>query len=249
MDNILDIQDLNVYLDKKHILKNISLPIEKNKITAIIGPSGCGKSTFLKTLNRLVEETENANISGKINFEGKNINKMPLEDLRKDIGYVFQTPATFPFSIYKNISYVLKYYGIKNKALVSDIVEQKLKLVGLYDEVKDDLKISSLKLSGGQRQRLCIARALAVEPKVLLMDEPCSALDVLNTSIIEDMLLNLKTTYTIVIVTHNLAQAKRISDNTAFILDGKIIEYSSTKKLFENPKDQRTLNYIGGLFG
>lgn len=249
MEKIIDVKDLNVYFSKKQILKNIDISIEKNKITAIIGPSGCGKSTFLKTLNGITKEDTESYIKGQILFNGEDTYEMPLDKLRKGIGCVFQTPAPFPFSIYKNINYVLKYYGVKDKDTAKNIIKDKLELVGLYEEIKEDLNMSALKLSGGQQQRLCIARALAAEPKVLLMDEPCSALDVKNTAIIEKMLLELKKHYTIVIVTHNLAQAKRISDKTIFMLDGEIIEVNETNKMFENPKDERTLNYIQGIFG
>ncbi|WP_050608131.1 phosphate ABC transporter ATP-binding protein [Clostridium niameyense] len=249
MEKIIDVRDLSVYFGKKQVLKNIDISVEKNKITAIMGPSGCGKSTFLKTLNGITKENTESNVKGQILFNGKETNEMPLDKLRKSIGCVFQTPAPFPFSIYKNINYVLKYYGVKDKDTAKNIIKDKLELVGLYEEIKEDLNMSALKLSGGQQQRLCIARALAAEPEVLLMDEPCSALDVRNTAIIEKMLLELKKHYTIVIVTHNLAQAKRISDKTIFMLDGEIIEVNKTNKMFENPKDERTLNYIQGIFG
>ncbi|EJO5346276.1 phosphate ABC transporter ATP-binding protein [Clostridium botulinum] len=247
--NILSTNNLNVYLDKNHILKNLSLNIEKNKVTAIIGPSGCGKSTLLKTLNGIIKQEVNFNMEGNIFFNGQDVENMPLEMLRKKIGCVFQTPSPFPFSIYKNFNYVLKYYGVKDKCKVNNIIEEKLKLVGLYDEVKNNLNMSALKLSGGQQQRLCIARALLPEPEILLMDEPCSALDVKNTAIIEKLLLKLKKKYTILIVTHNLAQAKRISDNTVFMLNGKIIENGKTNQIFNSPKNESTRDYITGIYG
>ncbi|CBZ02219.1 phosphate transport ATP-binding protein PstB (TC 3.A.1.7.1) [Clostridium botulinum H04402 065] len=247
--NILETNNLNVYLDKNHILKNLNLNIEKNKVTAIIGPSGCGKSTLLKTLNGIIKEEINFNIEGDIYFNGENTESISLELLRRKIGCVFQSPAPFPFSIYKNFNYVLKYYGIKDKSKVNKIIEEKLKLVGLYDEVQDNLNMSALKLSGGQQQRLCIGRALLPEPEILLMDEPCSALDIKNTAIIEKLLLELKKKYTILIVTHNLAQAKRISDSTIFMLNGEVIESGQTEKVFNSPQNEETKNYISGIYG
>lgn len=249
MSDILKIQDLQVHLDNKLILKNINLSIEKGKITAIIGPSGCGKSTLLKTINRIIEEESKSKIQGNIFFKGEDIKKINKETLRKDIGCVFQMPAPFPLSIYKNMTYALKYYDTSNKKQLDEIIEEKLEMVGLYEEVKEILNMSALKLSGGQQQRLCIARALTVEPDIILMDEPCSALDLNNTTKIENTLKKLSKNYTIVVVTHNLAQAKRISDYTAFLLDGQVEEYSETKKLFSNPTKETTKEYIGGLFG
>lgn len=246
--DIIELASLNAYYGNKKILNNINMKIKKNKITAIIGPSGCGKSTLLATLNRMLEEN-GGNVQGDIIFDGENIFSYPKEEVRKRIGIVFQKPAPFPMSIYKNLTYAPVYYGIRNKKRLDEIVQNKLKVSGLLDEVKDDLDMSAMKLSGGQQQRLCIARALTVEPEVLLLDEPCSALDVKNTANIEDMLLKLSENYTIIIVTHNLQQAKRISDYTAFFLDGELIEYDETEKIFNNPKDKRTKEYIEGIYG
>lgn len=248
MDNVLHIKNLKVFLDKKPILKEVNLSIKKGKITAIIGPSGCGKSTLLKTINRIIEE-ENSLVQGSILLKGEDIKNISKEQLRKNIGSVFQMPAPFPFSIYKNMTYALKYYGIKDKLKLNDIIEEKLKMVGLYEEVKDNLNTSALKLSGGQQQRLCIARTLTVEPEIILMDEPCSALDLNNTTKIEQTLKKLCDNYTIVIVTHNLAQARRIADYTALMLDGQIEEYNETEKLFKSPSKESTKEYISGLFG
>lgn len=248
-DNILEIKDFSVNYGKSRVLKNINLEIEKNRITAIIGPSGCGKSTFLKSLNLMITEEKSSEILGKIYFNGKNIKDFQIENLRKKIGLVFQTPTPFPFSIYKNMIYAPVYYGIKDKKELDKIVKEKLVLAGLYDEIKAEMNRSALSLSGGQQQRLCIARELTVEPEVLLLDEPCSALDIQNTMKIEEMLKNLSSKYTIVIVTHNLAQAKRIADKTAFFFDGELIEYRDTEDIFTNPKDEKTKNYINGIFG
>lgn len=248
-DNILEIKDFSVNYGKSRVLKNINLEIEKNRITAIIGPSGCGKSTFLKSLNLMITEEKSSEILGKIYFNGKNIKDFQIENLRKKIGLVFQTPTPFPFSIYKNMIYAPVYYGIKDKKELDKIVKEKLVLAGLYDEIKDEMNKSALSLSGGQQQRLCIARELTVEPEILLLDEPCSALDIQNTMKIEEMLKNLSSKYTIVIVTHNLAQAKRIADKTAFFFDGELIEYNDTEVIFTNPKDEKTKNYINGIFG
>lgn len=248
-DNILEIKDFSVNYGKSRVLKNINLEIEKNRITAIIGPSGCGKSTFLKSLNLMITEEKSSEILGKIYFNGKNIKDFQIENLRKKIGLLFQTPTPFPFSIYKNMIYAPVYYGIKDKKELDKIVKEKLVLAGLYDEIKDEMNKSALSLSGGQQQRLCIARELTVEPEILLLDEPCSALDIQNTMKIEEMLKNLSSKYTIVIVTHNLAQAKRIADKTAFFFDGELVEYGDTEDIFTNPKDEKTKNYINGIFG
>lgn len=248
-ENILEIKDFSVNYGKSRVLKNINLDIERNRITAIIGPSGCGKSTFLKSLNLMITEEKSSEILGKIYFNGKNIKDFQIENLRKKIGLVFQTPTPFPFSIYKNMIYAPVYYGIKDKKELDKIVKEKLILAGLYDEIKDEMNKSALSLSGGQQQRLCIARELTVEPEVLLLDEPCSALDIQNTMKIEEMLKNLSSKYTIVIVTHNLAQAKRIADKTAFFFDGELVEYGDTEDIFTNPKDEKTKNYINGIFG
>lgn len=249
MENILEIKNLSVSYGNEKILKNINLDIKKNKITSIIGPSGCGKSTFLKTLNLIIENEENVEINGEILFLGKNIWEENIEKLRKDIGLIFQMPTPFPFSIYKNMTYAPIYYGIKDKNILNKIVKEKLEIAGLYDEVKHDIKKSALELSGGQQQRLCIARSLTSNPKIILLDEPCSALDIENTMKIEKMLKELSKDYTIVVVTHNLFQAKRISDYTAFFLNGSLIEFGETKKLFLDPKDNRTKKYIEGIYG
>ena len=249
MDKILEVKNFSVSYDDKKILKNINMYIDKNKITAIIGPSGCGKSTFLKSLNMMINEEKGAKTFGDIFFEGKNIKDFEVENLRKNIGLVFQTPTPFPFSIYKNMTYAPIYYGIKDKNQLDNLVKEKLKLAGLYDEIKDEINKSALSLSGGQQQRLCIARELTVEPEVLLLDEPCSALDIQNTIKIEEMLKNLSKNYTIIIVTHNLAQAKRIADKTAFFFDGELVEYEDTEKIFSNPRDEKTKKYINGIFG
>lgn len=249
MQDILEIKNLSIEIEGKKILKDIDINIRKNKITAIIGPSGCGKTTFLKSLNRLIEEENQIKKEGKIFFENKDISEFNLNELRKKIGLVFQNPAPFPFSIYKNMTYAPIYYGEKDKNILDKIVKDKLKDAGLYEEVKDELEKSALKLSGGQQQRLCIARSLTVNPEILLLDEPCSALDIQNTNKIEELLKKLSQKYTIVIVTHNLFQAKRLSDYTAFFLDGKLVEYDKTENIFENPKEEKTREYIKGLFG
>lgn len=243
--DIIELANLNAFYGNKKILNNINMKIKKNKITAIIGPSGCGKSTLLAVLNRMIEEN-GGSIEGKVIFNEKDILNYSKNELRRKVGIVFQKPSPFPLSIYGNLAYAPLYYGVKDKKLLNDIVENKLKVSGLYEEVKDDFKMSALELSGGQQQRLCIARALTVEPDVLLMDEPCSALDIKNTANIEDMLLNLLDDYTIIIVTHNLFQAKRISDYTVFILDGEIVEFGETEQIFNNPRDRRTKEYIEG---
>lgn len=249
MDKILEVKNFSVSYDDKKILKNINMYIDRNKITAIIGPSGCGKSTFLKSLNMMINEEKGAKTFGDIFFEGKNIKGFEVELLRKNIGLVFQTPTPFPFSIYKNMTYAPIYYGVKDKNQLDNLVKEKLKLAGLYDEIKNEINKSALSLSGGQQQRLCIARELTVEPEVLLLDEPCSALDIQNTIKIEEMLKNLSKNYTIIIVTHNLAQAKRIADKTAFFFDGELVEYEDTEKIFSNPSDEKTKKYINGIFG
>jgi len=246
--NIIELANLNAFYGNKKVLNNINMKIKKNKITAIIGPSGCGKSTLLAVLNRMIEEN-GGSIEGKVIFNEKDILNYSKNELRRKVGIVFQKPSPFPLSIYGNLAYAPLYYGVKDKKLLNDIVENKLKVSGLYEEVKDDFKMSALELSGGQQQRLCIARALTVEPDVLLMDEPCSALDVKNTTNIEDMLLNLLDDYTIIIVTHNLFQAKRISDYTVFILDGEVVEFGETEQIFNNPRDIRTKEYIEGMYG
>ena len=249
MDKFI-IQDLELFYGDFKALKNINLNIKANEITAFIGPSGCGKSTLLKTLNRMNDLVEGCRINGKVLLDGEDIyDKMDVNDLRKKVGMVFQKPNPFPMSIYDNIAYGPRTHGIKSKAKLDEIVERCLRDVAIWDEVKDRLKKSALGLSGGQQQRLCIARALAVEPEVILMDEPTSALDPISTSKIEDLALELKEKYTIVMVTHNMQQAARISDKTAFFLLGDVIEFDETEKLFSMPADKRTEDYITGRFG
>lgn len=249
MKDHLTINNLSVAIGDQEILKKVNLAIPKNKISAVIGPSGCGKTTLLKTLNKLIEEEKQARVSGNILFKGEDINTIPLAKLRTEIGLVFQQPTPFPMSIYKNLAYALKYHGIKDQRNLDKIIETKLKLCGLYEEVKDHLTMSALKLSGGQQQRLSIARSLCVEPEVLLMDEPCSSLDIHNTKLIEDLIVKLSQQYTIVIVTHNLQQARRISDYTAFFLGGRLIETNATEALFTKPQEEETKQYLQGLFG
>lgn len=245
---VIKVNDLNVSYDNKLILKDLSVSFVKNKITAIIGPSGCGKSTFLMALNLMLEE-QGGKYTGEIIFKDKDVREYNKDNVRKMIGMVFQKPTPFPLSIYKNMIYAPVYYGIKDKKELQNIVEYNLKRVGLFEEINNELNMSAMKLSGGQQQRLSIARALTVEPEVLLLDEPCSALDIKNTAIIEKMLLKLSKEYTIIIVTHNLSQARRISDYTAFILNGELIEYGNTEELFSNPKDNRTREYLEGIYG
>lgn len=250
MSNNFEIQNLSLYYGNFQALKNINLNIPSNEITAFIGPSGCGKSTLLKTLNRMNDLVEGCRIEGKVTLDGEDIfGSMDVNKLRKRVGMVFQKPNPFPMSIYDNIAYGPKTHGVKNKALLDDIVERSLIGAAIWDEVKDRLKKSALGLSGGQQQRLCIARALAIEPEVLLMDEPTSALDPISTSKIEDLVLELKKKYTIIIVTHNMQQATRISDNTAFFLLGNMVEYGATDAIFSYPRDKRTEDYITGRFG
>ena len=244
-------QNLNLYYGENHALKNINLDLYENKITAFIGPSGCGKSTFLKTLNRMNDLVPNVKIEGTVLLDDENIYDPQVDTtlLRKKVGMVFQQPNPFPMSIYDNIAYGPRIHGIKNKAQLDEIVERSLRGAALWDEVSDRLKKSALGLSGGQQQRLCIARALAVEPEVLLMDEPTSALDPISTSKIEELAMELKKDYTIVMVTHNMQQATRISDKTAFFLLGEVIEFNDTDTLFSMPADKRTEDYITGRFG
>ena len=251
MSSIITVNDLCLWYGSTQALKNVSINIEKNSITALIGPSGCGKSTFLKTLNRMNDLIQGVRITGEATYDGKDIFApgTDVNELRKNIGMVFQKPNPFPMSVYDNIAYGPRTHGIRSKAKLDDIVERSLRDAAIWDEVKDRLKKSALGLSGGQQQRLCIARALAVEPDVLLMDEPTSALDPISTSKIEDLAMDLKTKYTIVIVTHNMQQAVRISDYTAFFLLGDLVEYGSTEKMFEQPADKRTEDYITGRFG
>ena len=248
--NKFKIQNLNLYYESFQALKNIHMNIPANEITARIGPSGCCKSTLLKTLNRMNDLVEGCKIEGKVFLDEMNIyDNIDVNLLRKRVGMVFQKPNPFPMSVYDNIAYGPRTHGVKSKAKLNDIVERSLTDAAIWDELKDRLKKSALSLSGGQQQRLCIARALAVEPEVLLMDEPTSALDPISTSKIEDLALELKKKYTIVIVTHNMQQATRISDKTAFFLLGEMIEMDDTEKLFANPSDKRTEDYITGRFG
>ena len=245
-----DIKDLNLYYGDFHALHGINMQVKPNEITAFIGPSGCGKSTLLKTLNRMNDLVEGCRIEGDVLLDGEDIyGTMDVNHLRKRVGMVFQKPNPFPMSIYDNIAYGPRTHGIKGKAQLDEIVEKSLRGAAIWDEVKDRLKKSALGLSGGQQQRICVARALAVEPEVLLMDEPTSALDPISTSKIEDLALELKKDYTIVIVTHNMQQAARISDKTAFFYLGDLIEFSDTGTLFANPKDPRTEEYITGRVG
>ncbi len=249
MDKI-KVENLDLYYGDFKALKNINLGIEQGKITAFIGPSGCGKSTLLKSLNRMNDLVEGCKIEGNVLLDGVDIyNKMDVNSLRKRVGMVFQKPNPFPMSIYDNIAYGPRTHGIKSKARLDDIVERALRDAAIWDEAKDRLNKSALGMSGGQQQRLCIARALAVEPEVLLMDEPTSALDPISTSKIEDLALTLKEKYTIVIVTHNMQQAVRISDRTAFFLLGEVIEYNDTETLFSTPREKKTEDYITGRFG
>ena len=244
------VKDLDLYYGDFKALKNINLQIAEKEITAFIGPSGCGKSTLLKTLNRMNDLVEGCRIEGQVLLDGEDIyGKIDVNDLRKKVGMVFQKPKPFPMSIYDNIAYGPRTHGIKSKAKLDEIVEKSLRDVAIWDEVKDRLKKSALGLSGGQQQRLCIARALAVEPVVILMDEPTSALDPISTSKIEDLAMELKKDYTIIMVTHNMQQAARISDKTAFFLLGEMVEFDETEKLFSMPSDKRTEDYITGRFG
>lgn len=250
MGNNFEIKDLNLYYGDYHALKNINMNLAENEITAFIGPSGCGKSTFLKCLNRMNDLVEGCKITGSVTLDGEDIyGNMDVNKLRKRVGMVFQNPNPFPMSVYDNIAYGPRTHGIRNKKVLDEIVERSLRNAAIWDELKDRLKKSALGLSGGQQQRLCIARALAVEPEVILMDEPTSALDPISTSKIEDLVIDLKSKYTIIMVTHNMQQATRVSDKTAFFLLGDMIEYGDTEELFSMPKDKRTEDYITGRFG
>ena len=247
----IDVSNMDLYYGDFHALKNINLSIDANEVTAFIGPSGCGKSTLLKSINRMNDLVPGCRITGEMLLDGENIygGKMDVNGLRKRVGMVFQKPNPFPMSIYDNIAYGPTTHGVRSKAKLDDIVEQSLRQAAIWDEVKDRLKKSALGMSGGQQQRLCIARALAVQPEVLLMDEPTSALDPISTSKIEDLAVELKKDYTIVMVTHNMQQAARISDKTAFFLLGEVVEYGETEQIFSMPKDKRTEDYITGRFG
>lgn len=247
--NILTLEGVGVSYDGCPALEHIDLAIPEKQITAVTGPSGCGKSTLLKCMNGMITSERGAALQGKISLSGEDIAGMDPQELRRRVGLVFQTPAPFPMSIYQNMTYAPKYYGVKGGERLRKIVQEKLELAGLYEEVKGDLKKNALKLSGGQKQRLCIARALTVEPEVLLLDEPCSALDVKSTAVIEELLMKLKERYTIVIVTHNLAQARRISDRTAFLYEGRLVEYGDTEKLFSDPEKEETRSFLMGNFG
>lgn len=244
------VQNADLYYGDFHALKNVNIDIEENKITAFIGPSGCGKSTLLKSFNRMNDLVQDCRITGNFLLDGENIyGDMDINVLRKRVGMVFQKPNPFPMSIYDNIAFGPRTHGIRSKIKLDEIVEQSLRSAAIWDEVKDRLKKSALGMSGGQQQRMCIARALAVKPEILLMDEPTSALDPISTSRIEDLAVELKKDYTIIMVTHNMQQAVRISDKTAFFLLGEIVEYSDTETLFSSPKDKRTEDYITGRFG
>ena len=251
LDNVkLSIKNLDLFYGDNQALKDINIDIKENKVTALIGPSGCGKSTFLRTLNRMNDLIENVTIKGKVEVDGEDIYQ--TEDvikLRTKVGMVFQKPNPFPMSIYDNIAYGPRIHGIRDKKILDKIVEESLRGAAIWDEVKDRLKTSALGLSGGQQQRICIARAIAMKPEVILMDEPTSALDPISTSKVEELIEELKKDYTIVIVTHNMQQAARISDDTAFFLNGVLVEYSETKDMFTAPKDKRTEDYITGRFG
>ena len=251
MNNILSVENLCLWYGSHQALKDINIEIPEKSITALIGPSGCGKSTFLKTLDRMNDLLPDVKITGSVLYKGEDIfaPSVDVSELRRQVGMVFQKPNPFPMSIYDNIAYGPRTHGVKNKAKLDEIVEKSLRGAAIWDEVKNRLKKNALGLSGGQQQRLCIARALAVEPEVLLMDEPTSALDPISTSKIEELAMELKEKYTIVIVTHNMQQAVRISDHTAFFLLGELVEYGETEKLFSQPQDKRTEDYITGRFG
>ncbi|MZQ74684.1 MAG: ATP-binding cassette domain-containing protein [Peptoclostridium sp.] len=249
MDRIMQIKGMCATYASKIVLSDINVDIYKNSITALIGPSGCGKTTFIKSLNLLVEDEKDGSVKGSILLEGKDARNIPREKLRSKLGMVFQNPAPFPLSIKDNMTYAPRYHGIRDKERLGQIAREKLQVAGLYDEVSHCLDMPARKLSGGQQQRLCIARALTVEPSVLLLDEPCSALDIQNTAKIEAMLKELSRDYAIVIVTHNLAQARRIADYTMFMMSGELVEFGRTSEVFSNPKDERTRQYIEGIFG
>lgn len=248
---IIETKDVNLFYSDFHALKNVSMGMDKNTVTALIGPSGCGKSTYLRLFNRMNDLIDGVKITGEVLVDNEEIyrKKLEIDDLRKKVGMVFQKPNPFPKSIFENVAFGLRVNGEKNKAFIEERVERSLQQSALWDEVKDKLKKSAFELSGGQQQRLCIARALAIEPSIILMDEPASALDPISTSKIEDLIYELKSQYTIVIVTHNMQQAGRVSDKTAFFYLGELVEFDNTKKIFTNPKDIRTQNYITGRFG
>ncbi|MGL5614740.1 MAG: phosphate ABC transporter ATP-binding protein PstB [Sarcina sp.] len=245
--DIMRINDLNLYYGSMQALKGINIEIKRNKVTALIGPSGCGKSTFLRCLNRMNDLIEGVKVEGEITYQNREVYSYDVLELRKYIGMVFQKPNPFPMSIYENIAFGLRIHGITNKRIIDEIVRESLIKVGLYEEVRCRLDSSALKLSGGQQQRLCIARAISIDPDVLLMDEPTSALDPIATKRIEDLIEDLKKDYTVVIVTHNMQQAKRIADNTAYFYQGELVEFDETEKIFNNPKDDNTRNYVMGV--
>ena len=250
MSAIIEVSDLNLWYDKTHALKDVNISLPERQITALIGPSGCGKSTFLKTLNRMNDLVDGCRITGSVKLDGEDIYaQSDVTSLRKRVGMVFQRPNPFPMSIYDNICYGPRIHGIRSKVKLDEIVETSLRRAAIWDECKDRLKKSALGMSGGQQQRLCIARALAVEPEILLMDEATSALDPISTSKIEDLAVELKEKYTIIMVTHNMQQAARVADNTAFFLLGEMIEFDATERMFSNPRDKRTEDYITGRFG
>lgn len=249
MEAAMRINNLSVSYDGKTAVENVSLEFPKHRITSVIGPSGCGKTTLLLSLNDLISETPGVRVTGEIYIGDSRSDMIPLEELRRRVGLVFQTPRPFPFSVYKNLTYAPKYYGNHNKKDLERIVREKLEMVGLYDEIRDDLNKSALKFSGGQQQRICIARTLTVEPEVLLLDEPCSALDVRSIAVIEDTLLRLKDRYTIVIVTHNIAQARRLSDKVVFLKEGHLVEEGDADEFFSNPKQAETREFLGGIYG
>lgn len=249
METIMQIKGMYAAYAEKTVLSDITVDIYKNSITALIGPSGCGKTTFIKSLNLLVEDEKDGVVNGSIIFGDSDVRSIPREKLRSKLGMVFQNPAPFPLSIKDNMTYAPRYHGIRDRGRLSQIANEKLKVAGLYDEVSHCLDMPAKKLSGGQQQRLCIARALTVEPSLLLLDEPCSALDIQNTAKIEAMLKELSKDYAIVIVTHNLAQARRIADYTMFMMSGELVEFGRTSQVFSNPRDERTRQYIEGIFG
>ena len=247
-DTVIKLCDFGAAYEKKTVLEGVNTSIRRGRITAIIGPSGCGKSTLLKAMNRMLELQGDAEMRGSIHLDGQDIQSIPADELRRRVGMVFQTPTPFPMSIYKNMTYAPLYYGVHGKQKLDEIVRKNLEITGLWDEVKDELDKSALKLSGGQQQRLCIARALTAEPEILLLDEPCSALDVKSTQVIEQLLVKLKEHYTIVIVTHNLFQARRIADDCIFMLNGELWEQNTTEELFNNPERQETKDYLHGAY-
>ena len=247
-DTIITLHDFGAAYEKKTVLTDVNASIRRGRITAIIGPSGCGKSTLLKAMNRMLELENDVTLRGSIHLNGQDIHTISADELRRRVGMVFQTPTPFPMSIYKNMTYAPLYYGVKGKQNLDNIVRETLEVTGLWEEVQDELGKSALKLSGGQQQRLCIARALTAEPEILLLDEPCSALDVKSTQTIEELLLKLKEKYTIVIVTHNLFQARRIADECIFMLNGELWEQNTTEALFTDPQRQETKDYLQGVY-